>query len=149
MSRRPRLKTEPSLNNPENSREKAISSLFTHPLFLYLRSSSVRMKIKPREIYWGNRDGSVPASSSGTSFFRMAGRGERETRVACDEPQGTMGRVQTTGEARLARCLFPAFLCAHIFIERVTSGYEAGLVPSSFILRFPFVLVLRVRPCVQ
>ena len=25
---------------------------------------------------------------------------------------------------RLARCLLPAFLCAHIFIERETSGYE-------------------------
>ena len=39
------------------------------------------------------------------------GRGERETRVTGDEPQGTMGRVQTAGEAR---CLLPAFLCAHI-----------------------------------
>ena len=36
-----------------------------------------------------------------------------ETRVTCDEPQGTMGRVQTT------------FLCAHIFNERETSGCEA------------------------
>ena len=54
------------------------------------------------------------------------GRGERETRVTGDEPQGTMGRVQTAGEARLARCLLPAFLCAHIFIKRETSGYEAG-----------------------
>ena len=26
---------------------------------------------------------------------------------------------------RLARCLLPAFLCAHIFIKRETSGYEA------------------------
>ena len=50
------------------------------------------------------------------------GRGERETRVTGDEPQGTMGRVQTAGEARLARCLLPA----HIFIKRQTSGYEAG-----------------------
>ena len=40
-----------------------------------------------------------------------------------DEPQGTMGRVQTAGEAR---CLFPAFLCAHIFIERETSRHEAA-----------------------
>ena len=52
-------------------------------------------------------------------------RGERETRVTGDALQGTMGRVQTAGEARLARCLLPAFLCAHIFIERETSGYEA------------------------
>ena len=44
-----------------------------------------------------------------------------------DEPQGTMGRVQTAGEARLGRCLLPAFLCAHI--ERETSGYEAEIVP--------------------
>ena len=51
------------------------------------------------------------------------GRGERETRVTGEEPQGTMGRVQTAGEAR---CLRPAFLYAHIFIERETSGYEAG-----------------------
>ena len=49
-------------------------------------------------------------------------RGERETQVTGYEPQGTMGRVQTAGEARLARCLPPAFLCAHIFIERETSG---------------------------
>jgi len=43
-----------------------------------------------------------------------------------DEPQVTMGRVQTAGEAR---CLLPAFLCAHIFIqrERETSGYEADV----------------------
>ena len=55
------------------------------------------------------------------------GRGERETRVTGDEPQGTMGRVETTGEAR---CLLPVFLCTHIFIERETSGYEAGVEPN-------------------
>ena len=36
------------------------------------------------------------------------GRGERETRVTGDEPQGTMGRV-----------LLPAFLCAHIEERRL------------------------------
>ena len=51
------------------------------------------------------------------------GRGERETRVTGEEPQGTMGRVQMAGEAR---CFRPSFLCAHIFIETETSGYEAG-----------------------
>ena len=51
------------------------------------------------------------------------GRGERKTRVTGEEPQGTMGMVQTAGEAR---CLRPAFLCTRIFIERETSGYEAG-----------------------
>ena len=40
------------------------------------------------------------------------GRGERETRVTGDEPQGTMGRVQTAG-------LLPAFLCAHIEERRL------------------------------
>ena len=50
------------------------------------------------------------------------GRGSAK-RVTGDEPQGTMGRVQTVGEAR---CLLPAFLCADIFIKRETSGYEAG-----------------------
>ena len=44
-------------------------------------------------------------------------------RVTGDEPQGTMGRVPAAG---LARCLLPAFLCAHIFIKRETSGYEAA-----------------------
>ena len=55
--------------------------------------------------------------------FRMAEASAK--RVTGDEPQGTMGRVQTASEARLARCLLPAFLCAHIFIKRETSGYEA------------------------
>ena len=48
------------------------------------------------------------------------GRGEREMRVTGDEPQGTMGRVQTGG------CPLPAFLCAPVFIEKETSGYEVA-----------------------
>ena len=32
---------------------------------------------------------------------------------------------------RLARCLLPAFLCAHIFIKGETSGYEAAQIGSS------------------
>ena len=47
--------------------------------------------------------------------FRMAEASAK--RVTGDEPQGAMG----------ARFLLPAFLCAHIFIKRETSGYEAGL----------------------
>ena len=39
--------------------------------------------------------------------------------AARDHGKGTDGR----GEAR---CLLPAFLCAHIFIEKATSGYEAA-----------------------
>ena len=48
--------------------------------------------------------------------FRMAEASAK--RVTGDELQGTMGRVQT--------CLLPAILCAHIFMKRETSGYEAG-----------------------
>ena len=33
---------------------------------------------------------------------------------------------------RLARCLLPAFLCAHIFIKRETSGYEADGGSTTF-----------------
>ena len=40
-------------------------------------------------------------------------------RVTGDEPQGTMGRLQTVGEAR---CLLPAFFCAHIFIKERRLG---------------------------
>ena len=39
-----------------------------------------------------------------------------------------MGRVQTADSGD-PRCLLPAFLCAHIFIERETSGYEADETP--------------------
>ena len=47
------------------------------------------------------------------------GRGERETRVTGDEPQGTMGRVQTAGEAT-SRPLSPSRLPlrAHFHRER-------------------------------
>ena len=34
--------------------------------------------------------------------------------------------LKTRSARRLARCLLPAFLCAHIFIKRETSGYEAA-----------------------
>ena len=44
-----------------------------------------------------------------------------------------MGRVQTAGEVNLTRCLLPAFLCAHIFFERETSGYEAGTTSSGWV----------------
>ena len=35
--------------------------------------------------------------------------------------------LKTRSAKRLARCLLPAFLCALIFIDRETSGYEAVL----------------------
>ena len=34
--------------------------------------------------------------------------------------------LKTRSARRLRRCLLPAFLCAHIFVKRETSGYEAG-----------------------
>ena len=37
----------------------------------------------------------------------------------------TLAAILTTRSARrLARCLLPAFLCAHNFIKKKTSGYE-------------------------
>ena len=41
--------------------------------------------------------------------------------------------LKTRSARRLARCLLPAFLCAHIFMKSETSGYEAecGSVLSS------------------
>ena len=71
--------------------------------------------------------GSGVGEPGGTSLllrrfvFRMAEASAK--RMTGDEPQGTMGRVQTAG----ARCLLPAFLCTYIFIKRETSGYEAGV----------------------
>ena len=59
-----------------------------------------------------------PASSSGASFFA------RKRRATGDEPQGTMGRVQTVGSPVVS--FPPSFARA---IE--TSGYEAGLRQSS------------------
>ena len=59
--------------------------------------------------------------------FRMAEASAK--RVTGDEPQGTMGRVQTAGEAR---CLLLALLCALIFIKRETSGYEAAIESFRF-----------------
>ena len=66
------------------------------------------------------------ASSLGASFFA------RKTRATGDEPQGTMGRVQTAGEAPsrpLSPSRFP--LPAHFYRERETCGFEAG--PKSFL----------------
>ena len=66
------------------------------------------------------------------------GRGERETRVTGDEPQGTMGRVQTAGEelAKNRRSAvspvvsFPlSFARTFLSREREKSGYNADLLP--------------------
>ena len=50
------------------------------------------------------------------------GRGERLVM----NRKGPWEGYRRQAKRRLARCLLPAFLCAHIFIERETSGYEAA-----------------------
>ena len=49
--------------------------------------------------------------------------GESATRVTGDEAPGTMRRKERRGQARFP---LPTFLCAQIFIETGTPGYEAG-----------------------
>ena len=60
---------------------------------------------------------------------RVQGRGERLV-MNC---KGPWEGYRRQAKRRLARCLLPAFLCAHIFIERETSGYEAGAIRYSTI----------------
>ena len=55
--------------------------------------------------------------------------------------------LKTRSARRLARCLLPAFLCAHIFIKRETSGYEAvsiryALGTRRLFRQIPFLFVL-------
>ena len=72
----------------------------------------------------------------------LQGRG-----AAGDEPQGTMGRVQTAVEAL---CLLPAFFCAHIFIDRETSGYEAAVAISRLEFQEKIYLTSLVDPyCIE
>ena len=63
-------------------------------------------------------DTDISASPSRASF--SAGRGER---LVMNRRTGPWEGYRWQGEAR---CLLPAFLCAHIFVERETSGYEAA-----------------------
>ena len=52
-------------------------------------------------------------------------RGERETRVTGDEPQGTMGRVQTAGEAP-SRPLSPSRLPLRAHFHRQRDFWVRG-----------------------
>ena len=63
------------------------------------------------------------ASSSGASFFAWQRRARNEWLVM--NRKGPWEGYRRQAKRRLARCLLPAFLCAHIFIKRETSGYEA------------------------
>ena len=58
------------------------------------------------------------------------GRGERLVM----NRKGPWEGYRRQAKRRLARCLLPAFLCAHIFIERETSGYEAAWNPCNLVL---------------
>ena len=73
----------------------------------------------------------VTASSSGASFFAWQRRAWNEWLVM--NRKGPWEGYRRQAKRRLARCVLPAFLCAHIFRE--TSGYEA--VTVMFCGRFP------------
>ena len=47
-----------------------------------------------------------------------------------------------------ARCLLPAFLCAHIFIKRETSGYEAVIAPlwGKYLKESPLLIIAPSQP---
>ena len=77
-------------------------------LFTFLPEGSERDRER-------NRTSENQATFSGASFF--------ETQVTGYEPQGTTKRVQTAGEARLARCLPPR---AHFHRERDVWVTEAA-----------------------
>ena len=55
---------------------------------------------------------------------RVQGRGERLVM----NRKGPWEGYRRQARRRLARCLLPAFLSAHIFIERETFGYESGAI---------------------
>ena len=65
------------------------------------------------------------ASSSGASFFAWQRRARNKWLVM--NRKGPWEGYRRQAKRRLARCLLPAFLCAHNFIKRETSGYEAAL----------------------
>ena len=65
---------------------------------VYMKLFSIGLVQSSYSSTWFN---AIAASSSGASFFAW-GHGKSK-----------------------ARCLLPAFLCAHIFIERETSGHDA------------------------
>ena len=60
--------------------------------------------------------------------IRKMNRAELILKTAYSSAIALAAILKTRSARRLARCLLPAFLCAHIFSKRETSGYEAGLV---------------------
>ena len=85
--------------------------------FFYLGTDSFKIRnMDKRSADYTDTD--ISASPSGASF--PAGRGER---LVMNRRTGPWEGYRWQGEAR---CLLPAFLCAHIFVEREASGYEAA-----------------------
>ena len=71
------------------------------------------------------------------------GRGERETRVTGDEPQGTMGRVQTAGEAPARSCV--VFLAKKSFSWHSTiSSVKMSSDDSTTLEDLAFVVYYRI-----
>ena len=110
-------------------RQKVTQKRTMHTFISCVASVSVcfRSKVRPRNGILGfgrakNETRAIfravsPRSRTETANLGKTEAPEEERRTTGDEPQGTMGRV--------ARCLLPALLCAHIFMERETSGCEA------------------------
>ena len=77
---------------------------FSVSLFPHLLDDTFYVISELRELLTGNS--SKTASSSGASFFAWQRREASAKRVTGDELQGTMGRVQTAGEAPARSCVF-------------------------------------------
>ena len=57
--------------------------------------------------------------------IRKMNRAELILKIAYSSAITLAAILKTRSARRLARCLLPAFLCAHSFINKETSGYEA------------------------
>ena len=62
--------------------------------------------------------------------IRKMNRAELNLKIAYSSAITLAAILNTRSARRLARCLLPAFLCAHMFIKRETSGYEADLIST-------------------
>ena len=67
--------------------------------------------------------------------IRKMNRAELILKIAYSSAITLAAILKTRSARRLARCLLPAFLCAHIFIKRETYGYKEVLVMLRSILK--------------
>ena len=110
--------------------DKFTKSLAKNQVCAIFHLRDVRKNVLPKFVKLCIETPSVCVPSRGSLLlrrfvFRMAEASAK--RVTGDEPQGTMGRVQTGG----ARCLLPAFLCAHVlkrdvWVRGSFKGYKYG-----------------------